>query len=325
MFRAAPPGRPGVGGRVGGCRLGKRVAFGLAGLVLLGVTASAPAQDLPLAGQTDGPQASETRPALAPQPALDPSTPALDLSAATAAPHPTAVVASSVDRPPGDGRRTLSAFPRNLARGVVGVFSRDSLAPFLLGSSIALTSHALDGRVETALDGRCLSCGRIGTTAGGVAVVPVVGAFFLAGRFAPQGELRAASYDFAQALAVNAVWTGALKYSLHRQRPDGSDYYSLPSGHTSTAFSLATVAEQHFGWRVGVPAYLVASGIGLSRVESNKHYLSDVIAGATLGVIVGRTVTRVNGEPKAKARTLAVGPAADAHGSGVGLGVSATW
>ncbi|MGE5127469.1 MAG: phosphatase PAP2 family protein, partial [Betaproteobacteria bacterium] len=123
----------------------------------------------------------------------------------------------------------------------------------------------------------------------------------------------------------NAVWTGALKYSLHRQRPDGSDFYSLPSGHTSTAFSLATVAEQHYGWKVGVPAYLLATGIGLSRIESSKHYLSDVLAGATLGVIVGRTVTRVNGESQPRRRTLAVGPAADAQGTGIGLAVSTTW
>jgi membrane-associated phospholipid phosphatase len=227
--------------------------------------------------------------------------------------------------PVGDGRRTLGAFPRNVARGVIGVFSRDTLAPFLLGSGLALAGHAFDGRVESALQGTCVSCGRTGASAGGPLVVPVVGALFLAGRFAPQGAFRAASYDFAQALAVNAVWTGALKFSLHRQRPDGSDFYSLPSGHTSTAFSLATVTQQHFGWKAGVPAYLAAAGIGLSRIESNKHYLSDVLAGATIGVIVGRTVTRVNGEPGAKRRTFSLHPATDPRGAGVGLGMSASW
>jgi membrane-associated phospholipid phosphatase len=244
---------------------------------------------------------------------LPPLTPAPDLAAA------------ALDRPAGDGRRTLSAFPLNVARGVIGVFSRDSLVPFAIGSGLALAGHSLDGRVESSLQGSCISCGSAGSTAGGVAVVPVVGALFLAGRFAPQGAFRAVSYDFAQAVVVNAVWTGALKYSLHRQRPDGSDYYSLPSGHTSTAFSLATVAEQHFGWKVGVPAYLLASGIGLSRIESNKHYLSDVIAGAAIGVIVGRTVTRVDGAPGAKHKTLSLYPATDPHGAGVGVGMSASW
>jgi len=124
---------------------------------------------------------------------------------------------------------------------------------------------------------------------------------------------------------VNAAWTGALKYSLHRQRPDGSDYYSLPSGHSSSAFALATVAERHYGWRVGVPAYLVAAGIGLSRVESNRHYLSDVIAGGALGVTVGRAVTRLNGERPAGRRRISVGPTTDPRGGGIGLGLSASW
>lgn len=299
----------------------KRLTLGLAALALSTFGASpAPAQDalpIPVAGEA---QVDAAAPAEAPPPSLDlaPPTPPFTLAQDAAA---------RSDRPADDGRRTLSAFPHNFLRGVVGVVSRDSLAPLLLGSSLALAGHAVDGRVETALQGSCLSCGRSGATAGGAAVVPVVGAFFLAGRFAPRGSsLRATSYDFAEALAVNAVWTGALKFSLHRQRPDGSDFYSLPSGHTSTAFSLATVAERHYGWKVGVPAYLLATGIGFARIESSKHYLSDVLAGATLGVIVGRTVTRVDGERSAKRRrTLAVGPASDPQGTGVGLGVSASW
>jgi membrane-associated phospholipid phosphatase len=74
-----------------------------------------------------------------------------------------------------------------------------------------------------------------------------------------------------------------------------------------------------------VPAYLLASGIGLSRVEKNKHYLSDVLAGATLGIVVGRTVTRVNDEQPGRQRRLALGPASDLHGAGVSLNVSMSW
>jgi membrane-associated phospholipid phosphatase len=257
-----------------------------------------------------------------PVPALAPS-PTPDLSALPADAFAGATTAS--DQPFGDGRRTLSAFPKNLGRSFVGVFSGDSLAPFLVGSGLALGAHAIDGRTASAIDGGCVPCGRVGATAGGAVVVPVVGALFAAGRFAPTGStFRAASYDLGQALIVNAAWTGILKYSLHRQRPDGSDYYSLPSGHTSTAFALATVAERHWGWKAAVPAYALAAGIGVSRIESNKHYLSDVIAGATIGTIVGRTVTRVDGG-KASRRTLVVGPATDAHGTGIGLGVAASW
>ena len=74
-----------------------------------------------------------------------------------------------------------------------------------------------------------------------------------------------------------------------------------------------------------MPAYVLASGIGLSRIESNRHNLSDVLAGATIGLIVGRTVSRLDGERPAKKRLVSVGPATDLHGQGIGLGLSASW
>jgi membrane-associated phospholipid phosphatase len=229
------------------------------------------------------------------------------------------------DFQPDDGRRTLGAFPKNLGRTVVGVFSRQSLAPFLIGAAATASAAHFDTPAASAIMGSCSGCGQTGGFLGGAAIAPTVAAFFVAGRFAPQGRFRAASYDFAQALIVTELYTGALKYGIQRARPDGSDHLSFPSGHTSAAFTLATVASHHYGWKVGVPAYVLASGIGLSRIEMNKHYLSDVLAGAALGVIVGRTVGRVNDErPEAK-RHLAVGPATDPHGTGMGLNLSLTW
>jgi membrane-associated phospholipid phosphatase len=126
-------------------------------------------------------------------------------------------------------------------------------------------------------------------------------------------------------MIVNGAYTGLLKYTVKRGRPDGSDSLSFPSGHTSTAFSLAGVASHHYGWKVGVPMYALAAGIGLTRIEQDRHHLSDVIAGATLGFVVGRSVTRLDGERPAKKRFVSVGPATDPHGQGIGLGLSASW
>jgi membrane-associated phospholipid phosphatase len=231
----------------------------------------------------------------------------------------------SGDGPRDDGRRTLGAFPKNLARNFVGVFSGANLVPFAVGAAATVTASAFDERTRDLLQGTCPSCGSTGATVGGPAMVPLVGALFVAGRFAPQGRFRAATYDFAQAAVVTEAYTGLLKYGVRRGRPDGSDNLSFPSGHTSIAFTLATVTDRHYGWKVGVPAYVLASGVGLSRIESNRHHLSDVLAGATLGIIVGRTVTRLDGEPPARKRVVTVGPATDPHGQGVGLAVSASW
>lgn len=225
----------------------------------------------------------------------------------------------------GPDRRTLSAFPKNLGRNFLGVLSKDNLVPLVIGAGLTTAASAADARAQDVLRGSCPGCGQTGATLGGSAVVPVVGALFVAGRFAPQGQFRSATYDFAQALVVNGAYTGLLKHTVKRTRPDASNSLSFPSGHASTAFSLATVASHHYGWKVGVPAYAVAAGIGLSRVESNRHHLSDVIAGATLGFVVGRTVTRLDGGPAARKRTFSVGPLADPHGSGIGLAVSGSW
>jgi membrane-associated phospholipid phosphatase len=229
------------------------------------------------------------------------------------------------DAPRGDGRRTLGAFPKNLGRNFVGVFSGQNLLPFAVGIAATTTASAFDSRAQDTLLGACTTCGKTGATVGGSAMVPVIGALFVAGRFSPQGRFRSATYDFAQAMIVNGAYTGILKYSVQRTRPDGSDNLSFPSGHTSTAFSLAAVANHHYGWKAGVPAYLLASGIGLSRIESNSHHLSDVVAGATIGLIVGRTVSRLDGERPAKKRFVSVGPATDPHGQGIGLALSASW
>jgi membrane-associated phospholipid phosphatase len=228
------------------------------------------------------------------------------------------------DRPEQD-RRTLSAFPKNLGRNFVGVFAGQNLVPFVVGAGLATTASAFDYRTKDMLQGACVACGKAGATAGGSAMVPLMGALFVAGRFAPQGQFRSATYDFAQAMIVNAAYTGILKHTVQRTRPDGSDSLSFPSGHTSNAFSIATIAQHHYGWRVGVPAYALAGAIGLSRIERDRHHLSDVVAGATIGFLVGRTVSRLDGQEAAKKRFVSIAPATDPHGQGIGLGLSASW
>lgn len=89
--------------------------------------------------------------------------------------------------------------------------------------------------------------------------------------------------------------TQLLKHSVRRTRPDGSNHLSYPSGHTSGTFASATVLQRHYGWKAGIPAFGVASYVAASRLVHNRHYLSDVVFGAAVGIAAGRTVTFVNG------------------------------
>jgi membrane-associated phospholipid phosphatase len=225
-----------------------------------------------------------------------------------------------------DGRRTLGALPRNLGRSFVGVFSRQNLSPFLIGTFASVGAAAADQGVKRGLQGQAPGLSQAASTAGNFSVMaPATLGLFLAGRFSHDSGFRAFSYDAGQAVVVTGVYTGILKKAVQRERPDGSNSLSFPSGHSSTAFTLATVANSHYGWKVGVPAYVAASAIALSRISNDKHYLTDVVAGATIGVISARTVVRVNGETRGRQRRFALGPITDPQGGGVGVGASLSW
>jgi membrane-associated phospholipid phosphatase len=79
--------------------------------------------------------------------------------------------------------------------------------------------------------------------------------------------------------------TTVLKEIFQRPRPDRSDYRSFPSGHTTMAFSFATAVLMEHGLGWGIPALAMASFVGYSRINDNKHYLDDVVMGATIGSV----------------------------------------
>ena len=107
--------------------------------------------------------------------------------------------------------------------------------------------------------------------------------------------------------AVQGDWTGDLQaggsmlvaggaaYGLKRafpeERPDHSDRRSFPSGHTSVSFSAAASLEDRYGWKAGLPAFAVATFVGVARVEARKHHWYDVVAGAAIGTGSGFLLT----------------------------------
>lgn len=100
-----------------------------------------------------------------------------------------------------------------------------------------------------------------------------------------------------RAISYSAIATHVLKFTVQRKRPDGSDSYSFPSGHSSDAFTTATVLSYQYGWKVGIWAYPLAGFVALSRISDNKHWLSDVVTGAFLGSWIGRAAVLRNAEP----------------------------
>jgi membrane-associated phospholipid phosphatase len=204
------------------------------------------------------------------------------------------------DTPPArnDGRRTLRRFPVNFLRATVGIVSTDNIKPFLIGGAATGIGALFDDEVADAIADPEHSFGQMFEGGAHPAIFgAAVTVLFVAGRTVEAPRFRDVTYDWLAAYFLNTGLTNLLKVTVGRERPNGEDDMSFPSGHASTAFTLAAVAERHFGWKVGLPAYGVAGLVAVSRLQRNKHYLSDVIAGATLGYIVGRTVVRVNGQP----------------------------
>lgn len=87
--------------------------------------------------------------------------------------------------------------------------------------------------------------------------------------------------------AIMAGLVNGLKYSVRRPRPDGSARNSFPSGHTATAFMTAAMLHKEYGWRsqwFSIGGYTVAALTGVSRVLNNRHWVTDVMAGAAIGI-----------------------------------------
>lgn len=83
--------------------------------------------------------------------------------------------------------------------------------------------------------------------------------------------------------AASVAAAYALKYTVNKERPDGSDSHSFPSNHAGVAFAGATFLQQRYGWKYAVPAYAVAGYVAWGRVHARRHDTWDVLAGAVLG------------------------------------------
>lgn len=154
-----------------------------------------------------------------------------------------------------------------------------------------------DFRVADSLS-RSAPMGRRATDVGAVIGYPgylmaTAGAAYLAAWHYDSGPVQEYALLSFEALSLAGIQTLALKITVPRLRPDSTDLTAFPSGHTSASFSVAAVAASSGGWKAGVPAFLLASFVGYTRMESKKHYLSDVLFGAGLGIASGRAVYKV--------------------------------
>lgn len=128
-------------------------------------------------------------------------------------------------------------------------------------------------------------------------------ALILAGAGFGNTNVRDAGRDAIESqIMASGVITPALKFAFGRARPFQelgthhffgftTAYQSFPSGHATNAFATATAISQHFdNWIVPTISYTLATAIAFSRINDQKHFPSDVLAGALIGRAVAKGV-----------------------------------
>jgi hypothetical protein len=181
----------------------------------------------------------------------------------------------------------------NLGRDVRALPSRDTLIVGVAGTAAALAMRPSDDNVsEWGRDLEHSQYARLGSWAGdgwvqgGVAV-----GTYAIGAVMKDAAITHVGSDLIRAQLFNGLTTRGLKIFVDRERPGGGGH-SFPSGHSSAAFTTAAVLGAHYGWKAAVPVYALGGFVAWSRVRDGQHWLTDVVAGATLGTAIGLAVTR---------------------------------
>lgn len=94
--------------------------------------------------------------------------------------------------------------------------------------------------------------------------------------------------NWGVSMAIMGTLVNSIKHTTKVKRPDGTSYNSFPSGHTATAFMNATFLHKEYGTvnpLYSIAGYGSSSYVGVSRSLNNRHWISDILAGAAIGII----------------------------------------
>jgi len=211
----------------------------------------------------------------------------------TAPPEPQDQKADAKE-PPTPEHTGIRALFGDLGEDIKHLPSIPNLEIAATGGGLALLAHPFDQSFNARLQSNYDAVNAFfapGKYLGGTPVqVALSLGTYAVGRLRDQPKVSHLGMDLLQAQILTELLVEPIKFATHRERPDGSDHQSFPSGHAAITFAGATVIERHLGWRKSVLGYAIASYVAMSRIHDNKHYLSDVVFGAAVGTIAGRTV-----------------------------------
>jgi len=179
--------------------------------------------------------------------------------------------------------------------------------PFLLISAAAIATDPWTGDLlpntteQTKWSGRVSQLGAAYTLAG------ISGATYLLGRVKGNEHFKETGFLGLQAIAHTQIFVFALKQATNRERPATHEKHptfwrggnSFPSGHAATSFAVATVFAYEYRHHIAVPitAYTLATAVAASRLSAQRHWVSDIFVGSSMGFLIGRYVYKNHHNP----------------------------
>jgi membrane-associated phospholipid phosphatase len=191
--------------------------------------------------------------------------------------------------------RDFSAFPRRRSTWVILAIGAGATA-LAYPVDDQVNAHLIDSDAADSFFAAGKVIGSVYVQAGTAITLYVVGRYVLprAEGDSKTNKVSHLGFDMLRALIVSQTFTQGIKQVVRRDRPTG-ECCAFPSGHSSAAFATAAVVERHFGYRGSLPMFAIATYVATSRLQDNRHFLSDVMFGAALGVASGWTVVGRHG------------------------------
>jgi membrane-associated phospholipid phosphatase len=210
---------------------------------------------------------------------------------------------------PSIGSYARGFFP-DLLHGTERIFSRDNIPLAAIGFGTAALALTVDRRVSDYFK-RSSPLGpswmNAATDIGyGYIEIGVGAALVGTGELINDKKIADAGVVSLEAFLINGAFTEGLKYMTQRSRPNRGNKMSFPAGHASVTAAFSASISEMYDWNpwLAVPLYVTTAYVGVSRIQAQEHYLSDVIAGITLGTLVGSSVGKYHKEKDAKTGIL---------------------
>lgn len=223
-------------------------------------------------------------------------------------------------------------FAENAWEDLKSPYTTPARPVLLWGSGLAIGLALLEDQISDPLQERANTGRPLGVTPTNLgalagALIPNIAyasAMLIGAASTSDGRMLSNAEVMIKATIYSQLTTHALKYIVREPRPDGSgEKVSFPSGHATSAFSFASVIQAEHGWIYGGLAYTYATLVAYGRMNDNRHYLHDVVAGATIGASYGLGLYfRSKNETYDSKRQISVLPTSDLQGAYVSAKIS---